>query len=244
MYVILLRLVFGLITCTVTNAQHHFGEKSVSCVGGSSDSFEQQIQAGARLLVGDFPPGLIGLEIRLRCSSDVDIQLDSGSIEVVNWAGSIITESSQVTKTWENNSITYSGYNGDGTGLGNEFLRFNDVTRNAFQIYAYGYVAGSATVDYSWTGQANCTGGGDNPSGTGTFSQRITEGTVTTVGEIPGGATDVYIRLDSTVDVDIQLTDGAIAVINRDGGVINGMFKREDEGACFLHVCLTMHFRF
>ena len=234
MYTILLRLVFALVTCIITNAQLPFGDQSGSCVDGSSGSFEQQIQEGARLLVGDIPPGLIGLEIRLRCSSDVDIQLDSGSVEVVNWAGSIITESSQVTKIWNNNSITYSGYNGDGTGLGNEFLRFNDITKDTFQIYAYGYVAGSAIVDYSWSGRADCTGGGDNLSGTATFSQRVTEGTVTTIGVIPGGVTDVYVRLDSSVDVDIQLYDGAIAVINRDGGVVNGKFKREDEGACNL----------
>jgi hypothetical protein len=221
MRVVLLILEFAILTFDVTNALLNFRERA-SCEGGSSGTFEQQIQAGARLLVGDIPPGLIGLEIRLRCSSDVDIQLDSGSVEVVNWAGSIITESSEVTKTWSNNSITYSGYNGDGTGLGNEFLRFNDITRNSFQMYAYGYVAGFATVDYSWTGHADCTGEGDTPSGTGSFIQRITEGSVTTIAELPGGVTDVYIRLDSTVDVDIQLSDGAIAVINRDGGFING----------------------
>ena len=187
------------------------------------------------MLVGSIPVGLSGLEIQMTAgNTDIDLQLTSSSssslpavsTEVVNYKGSIIFESSQVTKTWNGDSITYSGYNGDGTGLGNEFVRFNDDNNhNAYQIFAYGYTPGVAAVTYAWTGQANCTddGQGLDFSGSGVFSQEIEVGTVITVGELPAGLTDVYIRLDSASDIDIQVYDGNVAIVKRDGGLVSGM---------------------
>jgi hypothetical protein len=202
------------------NGQFDFGGGGGSCDG--SGSFQQQIQQATRLLVGDVPVGLEGLEIKLTSSADVDIQLASGTTEVINWEGSIITEATQVTKTWSGDSITYSGYYGDGTGVGNEFVTFNDQVSNDYQMYAYGYGAGFATVDYSWTGKAGCTPGGLDPSGSGSFSQTIAQGAVVVVGELPAGLTDVYVRLDSAADIDIQLYDGDTAVVNWQGGLISG----------------------
>jgi hypothetical protein len=155
------------------NGQFDFGGG-----GGSRDgngSFQQKIQQGTRLLVGDVPAGLEGLEIKLASSADVDIQLTSGSIEVINWQGSVISEAGEVTKTWSGDSIAYSGYNGDGTGRGNEFVRFNDQVSNDYKMYAYGNDAGFATVDYSWMEKAGCTASGPDPSGSGSFSQSISD---------------------------------------------------------------------
>jgi hypothetical protein len=213
-------LLLLIISTLGVNGQFDFGGGSGSCDG--SGSFQQQIQQRTRLIVGDVPVGLEGLEIKLTSSADVDIQLTSGSIEVINWQGSVINEAEEVTKTWSSDSITYSGYNGDGTGLGNEFVRFNDQVSNDYKMYAYGYDAGFATVDYSWTGKAGCTAGGPDPSGSGSFSQSIGQGAVVVVGELPAGLTDVYVRLDSTADIDIQLYDGDTAVVNFDGGFISG----------------------
>ena len=187
-----------------------------SCHG--TERFEQQIPGGTRVRVGDIPPGLLGLEIRLEAGdADMDLQLtSSSSTEVVNWKGSVIWESSEVTKTW----------NGDGTGLGNEYVRFNGEISNTYEIYAYGYASGFATVTYSWTGQANCTEQqGPPPSGSGNFSQVIEAGKVVTFGELPAGLRDVYIRLDSASDLDIQVYDGSSALVSKDGGLVNGTYS-------------------
>jgi hypothetical protein len=74
----------------------------------------------------------------------------------------------------------------------------------------------------AWTGQAGCTSGGPDPSGNGSSSQNIEEDAVVVVGDLPAVLTDVYIRLDSATDNDIQLYDGITAVINWNGGLING----------------------
>ena len=177
---------------------------------------------GVRLVVGDIPEGLEGLEISLTSPADVDIQLTSGGTEVINWQGGVLSGAGEETCSFSGDSITYSGYNGDGTGLGNEFVRFNDATSNAYTMYAYGYASGFATVEYSWTGQVGCTPGGPDPSGSGSFQQAISQGSVVTVGDLPAGLTDVYVRLDSTADIDIQLYDGSTAVVNWQGGIIAG----------------------
>jgi hypothetical protein len=213
-----------LVSLLVISVDAYFdvGSREGSCHG--SERFEQQIPGGTRVLVGDIPPGMFGLEIRLQAGdTDVDLQLTSStSTEVVNWKGSVIWESSEVTKTWSGDSITYSGYNGDGTGLGNEFLRLVGENSNTYEIYAYGYASGFATITYTWTGQANCTEQGPPPSGSGKFSQAIELGKTVTFGELPAGLSDVFIRLDSASDLDIQVFDGSAPLISRDGDLVNG----------------------
>lgn len=213
-----------LVLIASTNAQFDFGNGG-ACSG--SGEFRQQIARDARLVVGDIPSGLEGLEIAMvTTGDDVDIQLTSGETEVINWEGDIINEGSVVTKTWSNDAITYSGYGGDGINAGNEFVMFKDETSNAYRMWAYGYQPGEAVVTYSWTGQTGCTGegGGPDPFGKGNFRQVIENGAVVVVGDLPAGLTDVYVRLDSEADIDIQLYDGDVAVVDWVGGLINGMF--------------------
>jgi hypothetical protein len=191
--------------------------------------------------VGDIPSGLIGLMISMKSDKDLDIQVTSSDVidinsedeewptEVINWTGEIITEGTEVTKTWNGDSITYSGYTGMAGSPGNEFVVFNDETSNSYRMYAYGYEAGFATVEYSWTGQVGCDPGnagssGPDPYGKGAFQQTIAQGAVVMVGELPAGLRDVYVRLDSPADIDIQLYDGETAVVNWQGGQIAGTY--------------------
>jgi hypothetical protein len=218
-----MRFLLLVLSALGVNAQFDFGGGGGSGCDGSG-SFQQQIKKDTRTLVGDVPKGLKGLKITLTSSADIDIQLTSGSTEVINWEGSIIKEEEQVTKTWSGDSITYSGYNGDGTdgGLGHEFVTFNDEISNDYEMYAYAYGSGFAIVTYSWTGKDGCTASGPNPSGSGSFTQNIAQGDVVVVGDLPIGLTDVYIRLESAADIDIQLYDGPTAVVKFKGGLISG----------------------
>ena len=51
-------------------------------------------------------------------------------------------------------TIEYSGYNGDQTptGRGNEYIKIPDTTNRPLIMKAFGYTAGSAVVNYTWTG--------------------------------------------------------------------------------------------
>lgn len=71
------------------HGQFDFGGGGGSCDG--SGTFQQQVSAGTRLEVGEIPVGLEGLEIALTSPEDVDIQLISGSTEVINWQGGILS---------------------------------------------------------------------------------------------------------------------------------------------------------
>ena len=53
------------------------------------------------------------------------------------------------TTTYKGMTITYSGYNGDGTNYGNEFITVK-VTATPLTMKAFGYAAGEAQVDYAW----------------------------------------------------------------------------------------------
>lgn len=216
-------ITFNLLIASVT-AQFDFGGGGGSCSGNGS--FQQEVQAGNRLIVGDIIEGLEGLEIVLTSPADVDIQLTSGNTEVINWQGDILNSATVQTSTFSGDSITYSGYNGDGVNLGNEYVQFNDATSNEYTMYAYGYASGVAKVDYSWSGRVGCSAG-PAPSGSGSFNQAISQGSVAIVGDLPAGLTDVYVRLDSSADIDIQLYDGSTAIVNYQGGILNGaQFQR------------------
>ena len=69
----------------------------------------------------------------------------------------------QESTTYKNMMITYSGYNGDGTNYGNEFITVLGEVTTPLTMKAFGYAEGQATVDYAW-GLANSeVGGTDDP---------------------------------------------------------------------------------
>ena len=47
-------------------------------------------------------------------------------------------------------TITYSGYNGDGTNLGHETITIAGTLTDDLTMKAYGYAAGDAEVSYAW----------------------------------------------------------------------------------------------
>jgi len=54
--------------------------------------------------------------------------------------------------------IEWSGYNGDGTGLGHEYIKITGETTKNLTMKAYGYKAGYAKVHYEWGGgDTTCT---------------------------------------------------------------------------------------
>jgi uncharacterized protein YkwD len=138
-------------------------------------SFQQQILQNDIIKVGDIPPGVSNLYIQLTSDEDVDIQLydkDNGTA-IIKWAyyvneAGILNGANQQSTNYQGMTIEWSGYNGDGTGLGNEYIKITGTTTRNLTMMAYGYQSGYAVVDYSWgkdtqsnaNGSTNSTGQG------------------------------------------------------------------------------------
>lgn len=184
-----------------------WGNGDGSCDG--SGTFQQQIAQQAIVEVGEIPSGYEGVYIKLTSDEDVDIQLyDKNTGEmIVHWPGGILSGAGKQSTNYHGVEIEWSGFNGDGAGLGHEYIKLTGTTNRPFIMKAYGYQAGYATVDYSWTGKEGCTEGGPAESGSGTFQQQIAHQAIVEVGDLIPGLSNVYIELISDEDVDIQLYD-------------------------------------
>lgn len=193
--------------------------------GGRVD-FNKDIKRAELAFVATIPKGVNGVEVIMLSNVDLDLYLipTASSENFLGWSG-------EQTKTYNGDTITYSGYYGDGGGYGNEVVKFSGVTRNEYNLYAYGYEAGFGMVEYSWSDkELGCTpenGGREadhqpKPSGKGIFLQNIERNATETVGTIPAGAKDVYVRIDCSFDVDIHLFEGSKAIVNKNGGLLEG----------------------
>ena len=220
-----MKKLFLLFTILVSSsfAGFNFGE----CSG--SGTFEQQIHEFKSyedaITVGEIPQGIQGLHIELKSDNDVDIRLYAqNGDKIVHWPHGILSGSKEESKNYKGSTITYSGYNGIDGEEGHEFIELDGSTPTIFTMKAFGYKAGFATVNYSWSGKDNCTG---SKSGTGHFKQPILQKAINLVGTIPPHIKDVYIKLTSTKDLDIQLySTNAEAIIAWPNGKLSGANKQ------------------
>ncbi len=225
-----------LITPSLSYATFDWGS---DCDGeqGGSGAFQQQIhQYGGdyenAITVGTIPSGLIDVYISLSSDEDVDIRIyDEDGTPVVHWPNGVLSGAYGQSTVYKGDGIEYSGYNGDGTGLGHEYIRIIGTTQNTYVMKAFGYKAGYAQIDYSWEGREgnqNCNTPAEN--GAGTFEQQIHHygwdyENAITVGRIPSGLKDVYISLSSDEDVDIRIYDeDGTPVVHWPNGVLSGAY--------------------
>jgi len=66
------------------------------------------------------------------------------------WPSGILNGAGKASFTHEGMKITYSGYNGDGTNYGYEYITVEGVLTKDLTMKAFGYKAGSAKVEYAW----------------------------------------------------------------------------------------------
>ena len=210
---------------TITHAGFDWGEGSGECSG--EGSFQQNILQKAVILVGEIPSGKQDVYIKLNSDKDVDIQLydkNTGN-PIVGWnIGAPIGDypNDNLEVDYAGVEIEYSGYNGDGSGKGHEYIRLTGTLNRTLVMKAYGYNSGYATVNYSWEGTQGCSDGGKPAeSGSGTFQQQITHDDIVEVGDLIPGLNNVYIELISNEDVDIQLYDGSTKIVHWPSGILN-----------------------
>jgi len=216
-------IIFLLLT-SIISADFNFGE----CSG--SGTFEQQIHEFTNhedtVDVGEIPKGIQGLKIYLISDKDVDIRLyGSNNDKIVHWPNGMLKKPSEETKSYKGVHVTYSGYNGMNDKKGHEFIKVIGTIPTTMRMKAFGYRAGYATVNYSWTGKEGCT---PKKGGTGNFTQNLQQGSTSLVGTIPPNVKDVEINLSSDKDLDIQLygVDGTAIVSWNPKGLLSGATKK------------------
>ena len=178
---------------------------------GGSDTFQQQITLNEIVEIGVLPSGISSIEVNLTSQVDIDIQLydEETGEKIIGWPDGILALSEYQSHEYKGNLIEWSGYNGDGTGLGNENIKVSNAddslsaTTRAFVMKVFGYNAGLADINYSWAGaDCNVSEGGNN-----SFQQTIVQNAIVTVGDIPPDVSNLNIKLTSDQDIDIQIYD-------------------------------------
>ena len=196
-----------------------------SCDGGSG-SFEKLIPSKATVDVGEIPAALDKVRIDLKSDKDVDVQLidkETGH-EIIAWPNGDLNGHTEACTTYHEVEYCYSGYNGDGTNYGHEWIDIKGVSNRPMLMKAYGYKSGDAKIDYSWKAIPDCV-----DSGSGTFTQEIPESDTVDVGVIPSGKQNVKVTLDCETDVDIQIYDGDTAIVMWPNGLLNGQSAQSVE---------------
>jgi hypothetical protein len=144
-----------------------------NCVDSGNGTFTQALTQGQVVEIGRIPPGLKNIRVQLQSSVDVDIQLeDANGAKVVHWESGLLRCASNCSASYRGVSVKWSGYNGDGTGPGNEQIEISGTTQNEFVMRAFGYQGGTATVKYSW-GNSGPAPGPDPDPNTLPFSTRL-----------------------------------------------------------------------
>ena len=192
------------------------GFNFTDCSG--SGTFEQEIMdydgdLNKERIVGTIPSGIIGLKIDLFSDRDIDIRLyGENDDKIVRWPKGLLNTKTQITKSYKDVPITYSGFNGIAGAYGHEFITVNGTTPTEMTMKVFGYDSGLATVNYRWTDKVGCS---VSANGMGTFTQDILKDESSLVGEIPANLQNVNINLSASEDIDIRLygEDGTEVVV-------------------------------
>ncbi|HIA01280.1 MAG TPA: hypothetical protein EYN66_05135, partial [Myxococcales bacterium] len=195
----------------------------IACEGGDG-SFNKYVEKKAKVEVGVLAKDRHGIYISLTSANDVDVQLIDKATghEIIAWPSGDLNGAGEECTTYKGVEYCYSGYNGDGTNLGHEWIKVNGATNRELVMKAYGFKSGDALVEYEWNAPpaGHCV-----DSGSGSFSQAITKNATVDVGVIPKGKKNVKVTLTSEADVDIQIYDGSQALVMWPSGILNGAGK-------------------
>lgn len=140
------------------------------CAGSNSGSFEfEPIEQSDAIIAGEIPIGVDGLALNLKSISDLDFQLydKMSNTQIVHWPHGVLSGAFQGSAEYLGLTYEYSGYNGacpetnppPGCGAGNEYIKISGTTNRTLVVKVFGFQPGSGTIEYTWTGQAECNGG-------------------------------------------------------------------------------------
>lgn len=127
-------------------------ESTPTCKEVGDGSFSQYIPYDDVILVGDIPAGKSNVVIDLAAwqGRDVDVQLWDGNTPLIAWPDGLLSGAGEETLHYDGMRIVYSGYNGIGGDFGHERIEVFGEIPVDLRMFAYGYQAGTADVDYAW----------------------------------------------------------------------------------------------
>ena len=181
-----------------------------ACAPGDDD-FQQDIANKAKVEVGVIPAGKANLHIKLTSPVDVDIQLEDveTGTQIVNYEGGLLSGHGHGCTDYQGLEYCYSGYNGDGSGSGHEYIKIAGTTNRPVKMFAYGYAPGNALVEYSWDAPTDCVDAGVGEE----FNQEMAKDNLALVGTIPTGKENVEVKLTSDKDLDIEIYHGDKVIV-------------------------------
>merc|ERR1711937_546201 len=128
------------------------------CKGGKGD-FTMKLKQDQRVVVGKIPANMKDVWVKLRTDRDVDTELWTANgkreIAIVAWRVGKIDSPSAASIKYAGGTIKYSGYNGIASkngalNFGHEDIKIHGKATVPFMMTAFGYVAGTAKIEYSW----------------------------------------------------------------------------------------------
>jgi hypothetical protein len=126
---------------------------------GVGEPFQETMKTGAESFVGILPKGKKDFFITMTSldpSEDVDIRLrtfdeTTGEMtDLVHWPDGLKNGAGYQVLDWNGLVIEWSGYNGDGARVGNEYVIIRGTITQAIVVNAYAYNDGTALVTYKW----------------------------------------------------------------------------------------------
>jgi hypothetical protein len=160
---------------------HYAWSAATNCNETGSGSFNQSLTKNQVSEIGVIPAGKTNVDIQLKSSRDLDIQLFAGNVALIQWPDGMLAGADQQTLVYEGLEITWSGYNGTNGKLGNEFVKIRGTTSQPLTMKAFAFQAGTAEVTYAWgvgtgtpcSSQSTCESGLECKTDT-TFSSSLT----------------------------------------------------------------------
>jgi len=121
-----------------------------TCNEVGSGRFSQRVPRLETALVGVIPKGEVNVSIQLASSNDIDVQLFDGATALVKWPDGMLRGPTRQSLDYEGMRIEWSGYSGDGNGLGHEYIRIDGAITRKLTMKVFGYREGDAMVTYEW----------------------------------------------------------------------------------------------
>lgn len=149
-------LLISFVVAFVSGTSDDDGTGAVDFVCGGTRLVETPIAANSTVVIGEVPSGLYRLAIHLWSDEDMDIQMMSGNTSVVHWKDGIVYHGEEQSGNYQGDQFTYSGYNGDGYGEGNEFIIFEGTTANEYKFLVHANDNGHITVRFGWLPLDSC----------------------------------------------------------------------------------------
>lgn len=109
-----------------------------------------QAQASVAQVLGQIPAGKAEVHLALTSFNDIDLQLYHGDRALVDSQNGLLNQATLSSTQYQGLTITYSGYAGDETSHGNEFIHLSGITDSPLTIQIMAREPAQIEFTYQW----------------------------------------------------------------------------------------------